>query len=173
WLIDDDCNINDLSDHTNLETAAEDYPWADRVEQKVLLYAGPELAAQGDDPEARRAIQAELARALRSGPGIFVLKHAFDSGVIDAATSAFNELLAQQKAAGADSGDHFAKPGANDRLWRAQQKLASHAPEIYTRYYANPLLALASAAWLGPMYQVTSDLNIVNPGGQAQNPHRD
>ncbi|NED59908.1 phytanoyl-CoA dioxygenase, partial [Streptomyces sp. SID10244] len=34
-------------------------------------------------------------------------------------------------------------------------------------------LALVSEAWLGPMYQVTSQPNVVNPGGTAQNPHRD
>lgn len=28
-------------------------------------------------------------------------------------------------------------------------------------------------AWLGPRYQVTSQVNVVNPGGAAQVPHRD
>ena len=28
-------------------------------------------------------------------------------------------------------------------------------------------------AWLGPRYQVTSQVNVVNPGGTAQVPHRD
>ena len=28
-------------------------------------------------------------------------------------------------------------------------------------------------AWLGPGYQVTSQVNVVRPGGQAQDPHRD
>jgi ectoine hydroxylase-related dioxygenase (phytanoyl-CoA dioxygenase family) len=30
-----------------------------------------------------------------------------------------------------------------------------------------------SSPWLGPAYQVTSQLNVVNPGGTAQSPHRD
>ena len=30
-----------------------------------------------------------------------------------------------------------------------------------------------SRAWLGPNYQVTSQVNVVNPGGAAQIPHRD
>ena len=34
-------------------------------------------------------------------------------------------------------------------------------------------LALVSRAWLGPGYQVTSQVNVVRPGGQAQDPHRD
>jgi len=35
------------------------------------------------------------------------------------------------------------------------------------------MLALAAAAWLGPGYQITSQVNVVNPGGTAQAPHRD
>ena len=31
----------------------------------------------------------------------------------------------------------------------------------------------SSAAWLGPGYQVTSQINVVNPGGTAQTAHRD
>jgi ectoine hydroxylase-related dioxygenase (phytanoyl-CoA dioxygenase family) len=30
-----------------------------------------------------------------------------------------------------------------------------------------------SQAWLGPRYQVTSQVNVVNPGGKQQVPHRD
>jgi len=30
-----------------------------------------------------------------------------------------------------------------------------------------------SRAWLGPAYQVTSQVNVVRPGGQRQDPHRD
>ena len=35
------------------------------------------------------------------------------------------------------------------------------------------MIALASSAWLGPGYQVTSQVNVVRPGGKAQEPHRD
>ncbi len=35
------------------------------------------------------------------------------------------------------------------------------------------MLALACEAWLGPAYQVTSQVNNVRPGGAAQTPHRD
>ena len=29
------------------------------------------------------------------------------------------------------------------------------------------------SSWLGPRYQFTSQVNVVNPGGEAQSPHRD
>ena len=74
---------------------------------------------------------------------------------------------------GAAAGDHFGKPGANDRIWNAAQKLALHAPQVFADYYANDTVALISQAWLGPRYQVTSQVNVVNPSGAAQVPHRD
>ena len=44
---------------------------------------------------------------------------------------------------------------------------------MFADYYANDVIALISEAWLGPDYQVTSQVNVVNPGGQAQTAHRD
>lgn len=82
-------------------------------------------------------------------------------------------MIAEQKAAGITAGDHFAKPGANDRVWGLQTKFARKDPKAYVDYHSNPIVELAASAWLGPMYQVTSDLNVVNPGGEAQRPHRD
>ena len=46
-------------------------------------------------------------------------------------------------------------------------------PEAFVDYYANDVVALAATAWLGPGYQVTSQVNVVNPGGAGQTVHRD
>src|SRR2546421_93284 len=46
-------------------------------------------------------------------------------------------------------------------------------PEAFADYYANDVLALVSSAWLGPGYQVPSQVNVVTPGGAGQSPHRD
>lgn len=40
-------------------------------------------------------------------------------------------------------------------------------------YDANDLIATACRAWLGSGYQITSQVNVVNPGGAAQEVHRD
>jgi ectoine hydroxylase-related dioxygenase (phytanoyl-CoA dioxygenase family) len=103
-----------------------------------------------------------------------VFKRAYpDPTVVDRATDVFHAMIADQRASGAAAGDHFAKPGANDRVWNALEKLAVRAPDVFVEYYANEIIALVSAAWLGPNYQVTSQINVVNPGGAAQEPHRD
>jgi ectoine hydroxylase-related dioxygenase (phytanoyl-CoA dioxygenase family) len=173
WLRGEDCDIADFRALVEVDTELADYPHADAVERGVLVY-GERLRAELASGSDLRDLKAELVHALMHGPGIAVFKGAFqDTTVIDRATDAFNELIAQQKTAGVAGGDHFAPPGANDRVWNALEKLALHRPEVFADYYANDVVALASAAWLGPNYQVTSALNVVNPGGQAQTAHRD
>jgi ectoine hydroxylase-related dioxygenase (phytanoyl-CoA dioxygenase family) len=173
WLTREDCRLQDLLEVLDDETRLEDYPHATRVEQEVLVYEAAALRHTASDPQARRDVQAELARALSEGPGIVVLAGAFDEEVVDRATAAFERMIAEQHAAGTAGGDHFAKPGANDRVWNALEKLALGDPEAFVEYYANDLVALAATAWLGTGYQVTSQVNVVNPGGDGQTVHRD
>jgi ectoine hydroxylase-related dioxygenase (phytanoyl-CoA dioxygenase family) len=173
WFRPEDCRLDDFREVVEQTTDPADYPYADSVEQGVLVY-GSRLRDHAAAPEHRRAVQAELARALLDGPGIVLFSGAFaDLSVLDRASAVFTELIAEQKASGTAAGDHFATPGANDRVWGALDKLALHAPGVFADYYANDVLALVSEAWLGPGYQVTSQINVVNPGGQAQVAHRD
>ena len=58
-------------------------------------------------------------------------------------------------------------------MWNALEKLCLRDPAVFAAYYGNPVIALVSEAWLGPAYQITSQLNVVNPGGAAQVAHRD
>ncbi len=172
WLTDDDCHLADFEKLVDETTVLADYPYADSVEQNVLVYDCDHLRAHLDKDE--RQIQAELVRALLDGPGLVVFKRAYpDLGIVDRATDVFHAMIAEQRASGAAAGDHFAKPGANDRVWNALEKLAVRAPEVFVEYYANEIIALVSTAWLGPNYQVTSQINVVNPGGAAQEAHRD
>ncbi len=163
------CHLDDLLAVLAERTDPAEYPHAGAVVDEVLVYeAARLLAAPRDD------VLAELVRALSDGPGVVVVRGAFpDRSIVDRATAAFEELIAEQKAAGTVAGDHFAPPGANERVWNALEKLAVHAPAVFVDYYANDVLALVSTAWLGPGYQVTSQVNVVNPGGKAQVGHRD
>lgn len=169
-----DVRLEDLVEVVSTPTRLADHPHADHVEQGVLVYSAAHLRETVSTPGGEDAVRAELVRAFADGPGIVVLKGAWDDlDVVDRATAAFETIIAQEKAAGATAGDHFAKPGANDRIWNALEKLAVADPGTFVDYYANDLLSLVSTAWLGPGYQVTSQVNVVRPGGVAQDPHRD
>lgn len=175
-----ECKVEDLASIVAEETLLADYPLATRVEANVLVYAAEDLrgaaprvgsaAAGGLD---RQAVYAELARALREGPGVVIVEGAMDPAVVDRATEVFFRIIDEQNAAGQSVGDHFAKPGANDRIWNSLEKLAVADPAVFVDYHGNDIIDLVSTAWLGPAYQMTAQVNVVNPGGAAQVPHRD
>ncbi len=169
-----DCRLADFVEVVSQRTDLTDYPHADRVEREVLVYDSGALRAAAATAEGREEVEAELVRALTDGPGVVVLEGAFeDLDVVGRVSAAFDAMIADERAAGGPAGDHFAAPGANSRVWNALEKLAVRDPEAFVDYYANDILALVSSAWLGPGYQVTSQVNVVRPGGQAQDPHRD
>lgn len=168
------CDIDEFRALVARTTDPADYPFAAGTRENVLLYDAADLTARVTDPAVRAEVQDELAHALLDGPGIVVFRGAFtEDHALGEATDFFAATIARQHDAGTRGGDHFATPGANDRVWNALQKLAIDRPDVFARYYSNDVLALVSEAWLGPMYQVTSAINVVNPGGGAQSPHRD
>jgi ectoine hydroxylase-related dioxygenase (phytanoyl-CoA dioxygenase family) len=167
-------NLAGLIEIVGEKTELADYPHASAVEQDVLIYEGARLRRELSRPAGRESVRTEFARAWLDGPGIVVVTGAFgDLSVVDRATRQFEAIIAAQRAAGAAAGDHFAAAGQNDRIWNALEKLALRAPDVFAAYYANDIIAVACQAWLGPAYQVTSQVNVVNPGGAAQDPHRD
>src|SRR4051794_28724919 len=165
WFTAADADLEDFRLVCEQKTELSDYPHAIDVAENVLIYPG--------DLEDTRDLRSELVRALLDGPGVVVFQGAFDAAVVDRATSVFEDLIAMQKASGRAGGDHFAKPGANDRVWGALDKFALRDPAAFAAYYDNDTLALICQAWLGAGYQVTSQVNVVNPGGEAQVAHRD
>ena len=174
YFTEEDCRLEDLVALAQTRTDLADYPHASAIEQNVLVYDAPALAGVIADLRQCRALEAELAHALMEGPGIVVFGRAFaDTDIVDRASRVFFDIIENEKADGTVKGDHFGKPGANDRVWNALEKMAVSDPDVFVEYYANDIIALISRAWLGPNYQVTSQINVVNPGGAAQTVHRD
>ena len=157
----------------------EDYPLASEVVEDVVIYDRDVLAAASGDgallpgSELVMALEDELMAAFSDGPGIVVIRNAIGHDAIDRVSASFGALLEQERAAGTAAGDHFGEPGANSRLWNSLEKLALADPPGFARYFANDVVPAVSRAWLGPAFQVTSQLNIVHPSGAAQTPHRD
>jgi ectoine hydroxylase-related dioxygenase (phytanoyl-CoA dioxygenase family) len=174
FLSADDCDVADLEKLTRRSVSLKDYPFAASSEKNVLIYDGDSVRAAASDTAQRKALLAEWAEALATGPGVIVLKRAeTDHVMIDRASDIFRAIIAEQHRTNSGGGDHFAKPGANDRIWNSLEKHCIADPENFAAYYGNEILALISEAWLGPYYQMTAQLNVVNPGGAAQSAHRD
>ncbi len=173
WFTTADCTIGDFAAIVEEPVRVEDYPNADSVMDGVVIYDSAKVRVALEESGDRRILLSEFASVLDSGPGVLLLAGAYEEPVIDAATAVFRSIIEQEKAAGIAAGDHFAAAGVNDRVWNALEKLAIADPQVFVDYYSNDMLALACESWLGPRYQVTSQLNQVNPGGRAQSPHRD
>ena len=102
-----------------------------------------------------------------------LLFHFADATLVDQVSIVLKQIIADERQASGSKGDHFGKAGANARVWNSHEKLCMLAPELYARYSANEMFSLASRSWLGPLYQITTQVNLVYPGGAAQVPHRD
>jgi ectoine hydroxylase-related dioxygenase (phytanoyl-CoA dioxygenase family) len=174
WLSADAGRIDQFRALVERSTDPADWPFASAVEKNVLIYDGERVRDIAADPEARRELMAEWVEAFSDGPGVIVIKNALpDMAVLDRASRIFEELVQREKQGGKVAADHFAKAGANDRIWNSLEKHCLADPDNFARYYASEAVALASEAWLGKGYQMTAQMNRVNPGGAAQKPHRD
>lgn len=171
WLDDTAGDFQTFCDLVGQETQADDWPFAEEIVSKVPVYDGARVRAEAAAP---LALMAEWNAVFEDGPGVIVIRGGMeDTAVVDRASEVFAELIEAERAAGSSGGDHFAKPGANDRVWNAAEKHCRADPENFAAYYASDAIALAARAWLGRGYQLTAQVNRVNPGGAAQTPHRD
>lgn len=174
WLDPESGDFANFVETVNRVTEPADWPLAARVAGNVAIYEGERVRAAANDAAARRELTAEWVGVFDSGPGIIVIKGAMsDKAVVDRATEIFEAIIERQRADGTGAGDHFAKPGANDRVWNALEKHCLADPSNFADYYASDAIAMAAEAWLGAGYQVTAQVNRVNPGGSAQKAHRD
>jgi ectoine hydroxylase-related dioxygenase (phytanoyl-CoA dioxygenase family) len=174
WLTADSCELDEFKGLVERSVNRADYPFASDVVSNVPIYDGLEARSAAASPEARKELMAEWVEAFTDGPGIIAIRGAFaDLTAIDQANAHYWAIIEEERLNNVGGGDHFAKPGANDRVWNALEKLCLRDPAVFAAYYGNPIIALVSEAWLGPAYQITSQLNVVNPGGAAQVAHRD
>jgi ectoine hydroxylase-related dioxygenase (phytanoyl-CoA dioxygenase family) len=174
WYREQDCSLGEFV--AALEPRPDDgnLRFAARISERIPLYDCRELGGVLEDVTQRADLLAEWADVLNAGAGVLVLKRAYaDTAPIDEATTVFESVIREEREAGSAPADHFAKAGANDRIWNAQEKLCLRAPAVFARYFANSALCAIAEAWLGPHFQMTSQVNVVRPGGKAQQAHRD
>lgn len=168
------CDLAEFAALTGRTVDAATVPHATDVAQNVPVYDASVLELTLAQPDTRRSLMAEWAFILHSGAGVFVVKRACpDHAAIDQATQVYTRIIAEERAAGSAGADHFAAAGSNDRIWNSLQKLALASPATFIRIFASPVIDAACEAWLGPNYQITAQINLVHPGGEAQQAHRD
>ena len=174
WLDPEAGDFEAFRKSVEVETKASDWPLASDIQKHIPIYDGGFVRASASDELARLDVLSEWNAVFEDGPGIIVIKAGMeDLAIVDQASALFENIIAKEKAAGSSAGDHFAKPGANDRIWNAAQKHCLADPANFAAYYATDAVAMAASAWLGRGYQLTAQVNRVNPGGAKQTAHRD
>ncbi|KAL5343840.1 hypothetical protein BJX70DRAFT_1309 [Aspergillus crustosus] len=148
------------------------YPQATTISQNIPIYHTSTL-----DPTNTTTLQNEWYDILSTGPGIFVLKGMYApqkyASTLTATNTAFTRIINAERQSKGVKGDHFAAGGKNDRIWNSFSKHALADPPSFIEYYSNPWLKTVAESWLGPGYRITAQVNIVKPGGAAQDSHRD
>ncbi len=168
-----DSNLLDLAQFNEMcQQKVNDthYTLAKNIEKNIPIYDGDDLRVSMN-LNTSQSYKNEFSHILEKGPGIIIIKNFFDNkNDVNQMSQVFDDLLQKQ---GKGTGDHFAKEGVNGRIWNVFEKSALHDSSAFIQYYKNPLLNLIAQSWLGPNYQVTTQLNVIYPQGKAQHPHRD
>lgn len=168
-----DCLIDEFKALISEDLSPASVPMADAVEKNIPIYRADTVSRALSDPDQSQVLMAEWAAVLGKFSGAVVLKGAIaDLDALDGATKAFEDIIAEERATNS-GGDHFGERGKNDRIWNSLQKLCLRDPALHARYFATPSIAAICKAWLGPWYQMTTQVNVVRPGGRAQTCHRD
>ncbi len=174
WLDAGSCSLDDFRALVEVNTATDSVPLASDISKNIPIYDAAAVRAALGDRDRLRAFMAEWNRVLATGPGVVVFKNTYeDTDLVDAVTGVLDTIIAEEESQSAGSGDHFAPAGANSRVWNAHEKLCMADPALFARYNANPIIPVISRAWLGPHFQITTQVNVVRPSGKAQTCHRD
>jgi len=168
------CSLSDFQNIIDQSLNLEAVPNAVGVEKNIPIYDIKNLKNSLSSISGKKELMAEWAWVLKETAGAIVLRNAYkDTAVIDQATKVYEEIIKDEKLKEGGGEDHFAAAGANDRIWNSLQKLCENSPDVFFRYFANEAIQAACEAWLGPNYQMTAQVNLVHPGGSAQQAHRD
>ena len=169
-----ECNLADFKKTVDQKLDIGAVPNAAEIQKNIPIYNIEDLQNSLQNAEVKFELMAEWAWVLRESSGAIVLRNAYkDTTVIDEATKLYEDIIADEKLKSGGGADHFAAAGANDRIWNSLQKLCESSPDVFLRYFANEAIQAACEAWLGPNYQMTAQVNLVHPGGDAQQAHRD
>ena len=168
------CNLTDFQEIINQKLIAESVPNASEVIKNIPIYDISRLKDTFQSDELKSELMSEWAWVFRESSGAIVLRNAYrNTSAIDEATGLYEDIIADEKLKSGGGADHFAAAGANDRIWNSLQKLCESSPDVFLRYFANESIQAVCEAWLGPNYQMTAQVNLVHPGGDAQQAHRD
>ncbi len=138
WLTEDGCDLEAFRALVERSVNPADYPFASAVVLNALVYDGAGVREAGALARDPRGDDGGMGRGddRRTGPPR--LSRRFPRPRADRRANAqFWAMIDEQHKSNSARGDHFAKPGANDRVWNALEKLCLADPAAFVAYYGN------------------------------------
>ena len=174
FFSDESCNIKNFEEIIKQKIDANLLSHFSEIKNNIPIYNMKNLKENLHDKNKRFSLLSEWAYIFSQSSGVLVLENTYDDcSSIDEATKIYEKIIIEEKEKNIGGSDHYAKPGANDRIWNSLQKLCEKNPLVFAKYFGNEIISAVCESYLGPAYQMTAQVNLVHPGGEAQKPHRD
>ena len=174
FISDELCNVVDFEKIIKQKLHSNLLSYSSEIIDNIPIYNMELIKEKLLDKDERLSLMREWSYVLSRSAGVIVLKNTYnDCTSIDEATQIYEKIIIEEKEKNIGGSDHYAKPGANDRIWNSLQKLCQKDSVVFAKYFGNDAVAAVCESYLGPAYQMSSQVNLVHPGGEAQRPHRD
>ena len=123
------------------------------IKDNIPIYNMKLLREKLHDKDERLSLMSEWAYVLSQSSGVLVLKNTYDDcSSIDDATKIYEKIIIEEKEKNIGGSDHYAKPGANDRIWNSLQKLCQKDSFVFAKYFGNEVISAVCESYLGPAY---------------------
>ena len=81
WLKTDEWSLKDIEPYLAVDTNIDDYPFASEIIKRVVVYDRNNLPLE--DSAKRRQLLTEFMTVLKEGPGVMVIRGAFEPEIIE------------------------------------------------------------------------------------------
>ena len=174
FFSDESCNVEEFEKIIKQQIDSNLLHHCSEIIDNIPIYNMKSLRENLSDSNKRISLMSEWAYVFSQSSGVLVLKNTYeDCSSIDHATKIYEKIIIEEKEKNIGGSDHYAKPGANDRFWNSLQKLCEKDSFVFAKYFGNEIISAVCESYLGTAYQMTAQVNLVHPGGEAQSPHRD
>ena len=168
------CRLDDFVTIVETPTELDEYPTRQPSSRACSSTRRVRCDRSRQRADGADGVRAELAAAILDGPGIVKFAGAFSATCSMPSTATFERIIADER----EAGDRRAATTTPNRAPMTASGTPSRSSPSATRPASSTTTPTTSSPWRpspgsGPAYQVTSQVNVVNPGGDAQAPHRD
>lgn len=167
-------DIEHLRHYTEQTLDPRNLPLCAEIMHQIPIYDGKAVDKAAHDVKQRSALLYEWTQNFERGSGIIVIKSGINDPVIlDIASEIFVDIFEEEKKnISASSSDNASKTG-NAIIWNGLEKHCLFDAGNFASYFASNTIAMAAEAWLGPNYQLTSQIKKTGAYKNNEAPHHD